>query len=271
MPAGGKKMENVIKKLTEFGTDGAIRIVLAIIAWFIGKVIIKAILKAVDKIPAVGKLDPTVAKFTGNIIKTVLYIILAVCVIGILGVPMASIIAVLASAGIAVGMALQGALGNVAGGIMIMLFRPFNVGDFVSTAGAEGTVTEIGLFYTVITTPQNTKITIPNGSLMAANVVNYTANDTRRIDLSFTIGKDADLDLALRVILAAFEANDKVLKEPGATATVTGGSDTAAELAGRCWVAKEDYIAVREALIRTIAKGFGKYGITAPAVRIING
>lgn len=263
-------MENILPKLIEFCTDSAIRIVLALLAWVVGKIIVNSILKAVKKIPAVSSMDPTVALFTNNIIKTILYIILIISVIGILGVPMASIIAVLASAGVAVGMALQGALGNVAGGIMIMLFRPFNVGDFISAAGAEGTVKEIGLFYTVITTPQNTKITVPNGSLMSANVVNYTANDTRRIDLSFTVGKDSDLELALRVMLAAFENNEKVLKDPAPAAAVSGGSDTAAELAGRVWVEKDDFIATKEALIKSISKGFVKYGITAPAVRVIN-
>lgn len=263
-------MENVLPKLIEFCTNSAIRIVLALVAWLIGKIIINAILKAVKKIPAVSKMDPTVALFTNNIIKTILYIVLAISVIGILGVPMASIIAVLASAGIAVGMALQGALGNVAGGIMIMLFRPFNVGDFISAAGAEGTVKEIGLFYTVITTPQNTKITVPNGSLMSANVINYTANDTRRIDMTFSVGKDSDLELALRVMLAAFENNEKVLQDPAPTATVTGGTDTAAELTGRVWVEKADFITTKEALIKSISKGFGKYGITAPAFRVIS-
>lgn len=262
-------MENIIPVITEFCTNGLMRLLLAIVAWFIGKMIINAIMKAVRKTPGFAKLDQTVALFMSNIMKTVLYIVLVISIIGIVGVPMASIVAVLASAGVAVGMALQGALGNVAGGIMLMIFRPFNVGDYVETAGVEGVVTAINLFYTVITTPQNTRITVPNGTLMGANVFNYTANDNRRIDLTFTVGKDSDLDTALKVMTAVAEADAKVLKDPAPGAGVSGGSDTAVELALRAWVAKDDYIPTRERLIKSTAQALGKAGMTAPAVRIV--
>ena len=128
-------MENVIRTLTEFGTTSGLRIVLAIIAWFVGRMIIKAIIRAIKKTPGFKKLEQTVALFVTNIIKAVLTVILVISIISILGVPMASVIAVLASAGVAVGMALQGALSNVAGGIMLMILRPFNVGDYVEAAG----------------------------------------------------------------------------------------------------------------------------------------
>jgi small conductance mechanosensitive channel len=184
-------MENVIRTLTEFGTTSGLRIVLAIIAWFVGRMIIKAIIRAIKKTPGFKKLEQTVALFVTNIIKAVLTVILVISIISILGVPMASVIAVLASAGVAVGMALQGALSNVAGGIMLMILRPFNVGDYVEAAGVEGVVSAINLFYTVITTAQNSKITVPNGTLMGANVVNQTANPTRRLDLTFSVGSDS--------------------------------------------------------------------------------
>lgn len=262
-------MENVIPVIAEFCTTGLMKLVLAIVAWFIGKMIINAILKAIRKTPAFKKLDQTVALFMTNIMKTVLYIVLVISIIGIVGVPMASIVAVLASAGVAIGMALQGALGNVAGGIMLMIFRPFNVGDYVDAGGVEGTVTEIGLFYTVITTPQNSRITVPNGSLMGANVTNYTANDTRRLDMTFTVGKDTDIGKALAILEEQAAAETMVLKDPAPSPIVAGGSDTAVELALRVWVASPDYLSAKAELTRNIVEAFGKAGITAPAVRVI--
>ncbi len=265
-----RDMENVIKTITEYCTTGVIRILLAIAAWFIGKMIINALLKGVKKIPAFAKLDQTVALFAVNIVKAVLYAVLAVSIIGILGVPMASVVAVLASAGLAVGMSLQGALSNVAGGIMLMVLRPFNVGDYVEAAGVEGTVSAINLFYTSITTPQNSQITVPNGALMGANVVNMTANDTRRLDMTFSIGKDSDLDTALRILNEAAIADEKVLKDPAPSPIVAGGSDTSVDVALRVWVAKDDYLSEKAVLTKTIVQAFGKAGITAPAVRIIS-
>lgn len=262
-------MENIIKTAAEFCTTGGIRILLAIVAWFIGRMIINAIIRAIQKTPGFKKLEQTVALFATNIIKAVLTVVLAISIIGILGVPMASVIAVLASAGLAVGMALQGALANVAGGIMLMILRPFNVGDYVEAAGVEGTVSAINLFYTVITTPQNSKITVPNGTLMGANVVNHTANANRRLDLSFTVGKDTDVDKALNILAAVADADEKVLKDPAPSPIVAGGSDTACELALRVWVAADDYLSEKARLTRDVVKAFGEAGITAPAVRVV--
>lgn len=262
-------MENVIRTLTEFGTTSGLRIVLAIIAWFVGRMIIKAIIRAIKKTPGFKKLEQTVALFVTNIIKAVLTVILVISIISILGVPMASVIAVLASAGVAIGMALQGALSNVAGGIMLMILRPFNVGDYVEAAGVEGVVSAINLFYTVITTAQNSKITVPNGTLMGANVVNQTANSTRRLDLTFSVGKDTDISAALKVLAAVADADEKVLKDPAPSPIVAGGTDTAVDLCLRVWVAKEDYLSEKAALTQKVVLAFGKAGMTAPAVRVI--
>ena len=262
-------MENVIKTLTEYCTGGVLRIVLAIVAWFIGRIIINSIIKAIKKTPGFKKLDQTVALFATNIVKAVLLIVLVISIISILGVPMASVIAVLASAGVAVGMALQGALSNVAGGIMLMILRPFNVGDYVEAAGVEGVVSAINLFYTVITTAQNSKITVPNGTLMGANVVNQTANPTRRLDLTFSVGKDTDIVTALKVLAAVADADEKVLKDPAPSPIVDGGTDTSVDLCLRVWVAKEDYLSEKAALTQKVVLAFGEAGMTAPAVRVI--
>ena len=154
------------------GTGG--NIIGAIVIAVVGVILIKALMKFLRKLKGFDKLDQTMTRFILNFIKWALYVMLIIAVIGILGVPMAQVIAVLASAGVAVGLALQGALSNLAGGILLVILRPFSVGDYVDAAGASGTVHSINLFYTEIITVDNKRITVPNGSLMNSNVVDYT-------------------------------------------------------------------------------------------------
>ena len=161
-------MQEFANSAVDILTTAGSKIVLAIIVFIVGKIIIGKILGMISKSKAMEKMDPSVRSFANNFVKILLYVILVVSIISILGVPMASVIAVLASAGVAVGLALQGALSNLAGGIMLLVFRPFNVGDFIEAAGATGVVREMTLFYTIITTSDNRRITIPNGSLMNA-------------------------------------------------------------------------------------------------------
>ena len=156
-------MENVMKTVTDYCTDAAFHLLLALAVWLIGKALIKTAGKAMKKTNLFTKLDQTAGSFARNVIVTVLYIVLIISVVSIRGVPMASTITVLASGAMAVSLALQGSLGNVAAGFMLLLFRPFNVGDYTCLDGNEGTVKEIGIFYTVLTTPQNTQISVPNG------------------------------------------------------------------------------------------------------------
>ena len=157
----------------------------ALIVFLVGKILIGKVIGMLEKNHAIAKLDGSVRSFSMSAIKAALYVILFVTIINIMGVPMASVVAVIASAGVAVGLALQGALSNLAGGIMLVLFKPFRVGDYVDAAGVSGTVKEVSLFYTVIITTDNRHISVPNGSLMNANVVNYSTEPLRRVDLAF--------------------------------------------------------------------------------------
>ena len=150
------------------------KIILALLVLIIGNILIKSILKMLAKNKIFEKAEGTVRTFMLSFVKIGLYIVLVISIIGIMGVPMASVVAVLASAGVAVGLALQGALSNLAGGIMLMIFKPFRLGDYVSAAGVEGVVKEVTLFYTVLLTVDNKRITVPNGSLMNANVTDFS-------------------------------------------------------------------------------------------------
>ena len=245
-------------------------VLLAIVVALVGHLLIKALMKMLRKLKSFEKLDQTVTRFVLNFIKWALYVLLAISVVGILGVPMASIIAVLASASVAVGLALQGALSNLAGGILLMVLRPFRVGDFVEASGAMGTVHSINLFYTVIITIDNKRITVPNGSLMNANVVDYTAEDLRRVDLVFACAKSEKPAEIQQLILDTVEKSAIALKDPAPFARISGGTNEAMEFTVRVWCKTADYWDLYFELNQSIVEAFGAKGVQAPAIRVLN-
>ena len=168
------------------------KVLLAIVVWFVGKFIVSKIMGLVGKIKVLEKVEPNTRTFVLSALKWLLYIVLVVSIVAILGVPMASVITVLGTAGAAIALSLQGSLSNLAGGIMLVIFRPFKVGDFVEASGVTGTVKEITLFYTVLNTVDNCRINVPNGALMNANIIDYSAEETRRVDLTFASAKSED-------------------------------------------------------------------------------
>ena len=262
-------MQEFSTKAVEILTTAGSKIVLAVVVFIIGRIIIGRLLSMISKSKPMMKLDPSVRSFANNFAKILLYVILIVSIISILGVPMASVITVLASAGVAVGLALQGALSNLAGGIMLLVFRPFNVGDFVEAAGVSGVVREMTMFYTIITTSDNKRITIPNGSLMNANVANYSAEATRRVDLTFSCGKANDIEQVQKIMIDTMMANSKVLHEPAPFAQLSGGTNESMEFTVRAWTANANYWDVYFGLTEEIAKALGEAGIKAPAIRVI--
>ncbi len=187
--------------------------IIALLVLIIGFWIVRLLLRLLGKSKLMKK-DPTVTKFLSGTIKISLNTLVIVTVIGILGVPMSSVIAVIASAGVAIGLALQGALSNFAGGIMILIFRPFRIGDFVDAGGYSGTVKEIGIFYTVMTTPDNREVTIPNGTITGSSVVNYSVNDTRRVDLTVSVAYGSDINRVQHVLLEEAAKQTLALTDP---------------------------------------------------------
>lgn len=257
-------------KIRDMLTGAGGSIVQAILVAVIGFFIIKYVMKVLKKLKGFEKLDQTTTRFILNLIKWVLYVMLIIAVISILGVPMAQVIAVLASAGLAVGLALQGALSNLAGGILLMVMRPFRVGDYVDAAGASGFVQSINLFYTVLLSIDNKRITVPNGSLMNANVVDYTAEPKRRVDLVFACAKSEKPAEIQQCILDAVATSKYALTDPEPFARISGGTNEAMEFTVRVWCKTEDYWDLYFELNQIIVEAFAAKGVQAPAMRILN-
>ncbi|MDD6273453.1 MAG: mechanosensitive ion channel [Clostridiaceae bacterium] len=261
-------MESLISNLTTMATATGGKIVLAILVLIIGNILIKSLMKFLGKSKLMDKIEGTVRTFVLSFIKAGLYVILVISIIGILGVPMASVIAVLASAGVAVGLALQGALSNLAGGIMLMIFKPFHQGDYIAAAGVEGVVNEVTLFYTVILTLDNKRITVPNGSLMNANVTDFSSEPLRRVDLGFACAKSEAPAKIQDMMIAVMKANPKVLADPEPFARISGGTNEAMAFTVRAWCKNEDYWDVYFDLTQKITEAMAENHVQAPAVRV---
>ena len=256
-------------KIKEMLAGAGGNIVLAIVISVVGFYLIKYLMKLVEKVKGFEKLDPTVTRFLKNFIKWLMYVMLVIAVISVLGVPMAQVIAVLASAGVAIGLALQGALSNLAGGILLMIIRPFNVGDYVDAAGASGVVHSINLFYTVLVTVDNKRITVPNGNLMNANVVDYSAESLRRVDLEFSCAKSEKPAEIQQLILDTVSANALALQDPAPFARISGGTNEAMTFTVRAWCKTEDYWDLYFDLNQSIVEAFAAKGVQAPALRVV--
>ena len=259
-------MQQLLNKIIEVCTTAGTRILLAIVVWAAGRFLIRKLVAFLQKRDLLRKMEPTVASFVGNFINILLNILLILTVINILGVPMASVVTVLAAA--AVGMSLQGALSNLAGGIMLMFFRPFSVGDYVSAGGEEGTVKGIALFYTTLLTSDNKRVMIPNGTLMNANITNYSSEGMRRVDLAFSCGKGESVQKVETLMISCLSAQEKVLKDPAPFARLTGGTDQALQFSVRVWCRTADYWDVYYDLLERVVTAMNEAGISAPAIRV---
>lgn len=256
--------EAIGQKLTDFAVSAIGKLIFALIVFFIGKLIIRLILRLMRNGRAMKRADVAVSRFVTSFVKIALNVILVVIIIGVLGVPMSSIIAVIASAAAAIGLAMQGALSNFAGGIMILVFHPFHLDDFIDAGGLSGTVTDIGLFYTVLKTPDNKEITIPNGTVMAQPVTNFSAFDTRRLDLNFTVAYGTDLAAVQKALLETAQAHELVLKDPAPFARLTAHENSALKFTMRVWVKSADYWTVNFDLMEQVNRRFEADGIQIP-------
>ena len=232
--------------------------------------LLSKIMGLVGKIKVLEKVEPNTRTFVLSALKWLLYIVLVVSIVAILGVPMASVITVLGTAGAAIALSLQGSLSNLAGGIMLVIFRPFKVGDFVEASGVTGTVKEITLFYTVLNTVDNCRINVPNGALMNANIIDYSAEETRRVDLTFASAKSEDPQKIQSLMLEVMDQNEKVLKDPAPFARISGGTNEAMQFTVRAWCKTADYWDVYFDLTQAITEKLGENGVQAPAVRVIS-
>ena len=250
--------------LEQIGINFGFKLLGAAIVLLIGFRLSKWAIKLWKKSKGYQKIDVTVAQFLTNMLKVTLYTLVIVNAVIIIGVPAASIIAILGSAGVAVGLALQGSLSNLAGSIMIMIFRPFKLGDYIEGGGVAGTVEDITMFYTIIRTPDNKVITAPNGSLSNENITNYSKKDTRRLDFNLSVAYGTDVDEVKTILRELAEANELVLKEPAPfLALKEHGKDSLTVLL-RVWVKSGDYWTVNFAMLEKIYNEFNERGIEIP-------
>ena len=239
------------------------RLIACILILIIGHFIIKLVTKKVLNSKKMDKLDPGVRGFLRTFIKVLLNAILIVTVVGILGIPMASVIAVLGAAGAAIALALQGTLGNLASGIMLVVLRPFRVGDFIEIGGNLGTVLEIGLFATTILTIDNSHVIVPNGTMTTSTVINYSSEELRRVDMVVHTAYGTDMEKAKQVILDYAKNDEYILDDPAPFVRMTNMGDSM-EYTVRMWVKNADYWNARFNLSENICAEFAKNGIAVP-------
>lgn len=257
-------MENFLNTLWGYCVSYGGKILLAAIVLLVGFWLTKLFVGKMKKGKLAEKMDHTVASFFFNFVGIALKVIIVISAIGILGVPMASVITVLATAGAAVGLAMQGSLSNLAGGIMLVIFKPFRVGDYIETQGVSGTVEEISIMYTVLTTPDNKNITLPNGTLMNSTITNYSTKDLRRVDLTFSVAYDSDIDRVREVLSSIASAHPLVLKDPEMMIALSEQSESSLDFVLRVWTKKDDYWTVYFDLNEAVKKAFDKTGIEIP-------
>lgn len=257
-------MRTILDKFIEWCASTVGTIVWALIVWVIGKKILKALLKVLGKALDRSRLDDGVTKFMLSSSRFAGNVVLVIMIIDILGFDTTSFIAVLGSAGIALGMSLQGSLANVAGGILILLFKPFAVGDYIVAGGYEGNVTTIDLLYTKLITIDNKMVTIPNGTLSNSSIVNVASQPQRRLDIQIGIGYSSDLKLAKRLLLDAMNKQAGVLTDKDIMVVVKSLDDSCVTLETRCWVMTSDYWNVRFALLEGYKETFDDNGIEIP-------
>ena len=259
-------------KFVEMISDGAmaigLKLVLAIVIYLVGSFIIKHLVKALGKLRSFKSIDPTAADYITTFIKAALYVVLLVSIIALLGVPMSSVIAAIASVGVAIGLALQGALSNIAGGIMLLIFRPFSVGDYIVAGGEEGTVRSISLVYTVLTTLDNRRISIPNGTLMNSTVCNATVEELRRVDLNFDIAGTEDADKVEKTIMDVIKKSGWFLEKPEPQVLITAGVPGGLTYTLSVWVKTSDYWNEFGELMKEVPAALNKAGIARPSTPI---
>ena len=232
-------------------TDWAIKIVLALVIYIVGKWIAKRVTAFVSRLMNSRSADPTLVKFLSNVVYAILLTAVILAALDTLGLPITSLVAVVGAAGLAIGLALKDSLGNFASGVMLVTFRPFSQGDVVEVAGVTGKVQEVRIFSTVLTTPDNKQITIPNGLVYSDSITNYTANDVRRVDLVFGVGYDDDLKKAREVLTRICAEHPLVLDDPETSIFVLNLGDSSVDFAVRPWAKTADYWTVWGDLLET--------------------
>jgi len=261
-------MENLLSEnselLSQYVIPWGIKIVSAILIYVIGRWVTKLVVKSVAKLMSKSNVDASLTKFAGNIIGSVLTIFVLIAAIEQLGVDTTSIMAIFAAAGLAVGLALKDSLSNFSAGVMLIMFKPFKIGDFVNAGGSAGVIEEIQIFNTIMRTGDNQEIIIPNSHIYGGSITNVSARATRRIDLVIGIGYDDNIGTAKSLIEDIISNNALILTDPAPTIMVLELGESCIDIAVRPWVKTGDYWGVRAELLQTIKETFDEKGISIP-------
>lgn len=257
-------MEKYIEKIKTVIIDFSPKVIAALAILIVGWIAIKFITGMFKRLMKKRELEPSLAKFLGSLISWSLKVLLVVTVASKLGIETTSFAAIIGAAGLAIGLALQGSLANFAGGALIILFKPFKVGDLIEAQGEKGVVQDIQIFTTTLTSPNNKRIIIPNGSLSNGNITNYSAEGKLRVDLTIGVGYDEDIKKTKEVLMDVLTANPKVLKDPVPTVDVSALADSSVNFAVRAWALSDDYWAVYFGTLENAKNALDAAGIEIP-------
>lgn len=260
----GMSFNDIVSLLIDWGIEIAAKVAIALAIYFVGRWLIGRLVKVVNKVCEKRGVEISLQRFFNNMIKVVLYICLVLTVVGVLGINTTSLVAMFASASLAIGMALSGTMQNFAGGVMILLLRPYRIGDYVEAQGQAGTIKEISLFNTVITTVDNKIIYVPNSSISTGIINNYSQAATRRVDWNITISYGDDVEVARRVLLQIMSEDKRVKQDPAPVVYLTSLGESAVNISARAWVDNADYWGVYFDLNERIYNELPKHGLHFP-------
>ena len=253
--------DQVIATVTEYGLDIVGAVAILIVGWIASKWVHRAVTKALGKSE---KVAPMLGSFFASLAKYLVLIFTGLMVLSQFGVQTASLIAVMGAAGLAIGLALQGTLSNVAAGVMILIFRPFKIGDYVEAGGQAGTIQAVTLFITEMVTPDNVQIIVPNSQIFGSSVVNYSFHDTRRVDLALGISYEDNIEMAVEAINQTIAADARVLKDPEPMVAVSELADSSVNFVIRVWCNASDYWALKFDMTRALKEKMDSEGISIP-------
>lgn len=264
IPKSLSQLDIVIQNLIDSGISAGKHIIAAVVIFIVGRFLIKLINRLVASILQRRHIEISVQTFLSSLVNIILTILLIITVIGALGVNTTSFAALIASAGVAIGMALSGNLQNFAGGLIILLFKPYRVGDFIDVCGVQGTVSAVQIFHTILLTPDNKAVYLPNGSTSSSTITNYSREDKRRIEWTFGIDYGEDVNRARTAILSVITADARILNEPAPFVAVGGLSDSSVDIIVRVWVPTEEYWNVYYDMHQRVYETFNEQKINFP-------
>jgi small conductance mechanosensitive channel len=260
----GFDTEQVSQMMDTYIIPWGIKIVIAIIIYIVGKIIVGILVNFLGKVMDRSEYDDMLTNFIKAIAKAILMLLVIIAALDQLGINTTSLAAILAAAGLAIGLSLTGSLQNFASGVMLLVFRPFKAGDFIEAGGASGVVKSISIFTTIMTSGDNKEIIVPNGAIYGGNIINYSAKETRRVDMVVGIGYDSDLKKAKQILKEMLAADERILKEPAPTVAVAELAESSVNFVVRPWVATADFWAVKFDFNEAVKLRFDAEGISIP-------